>query len=72
MKTIPYGRQLISNADIYHVVKALKKEKITTGNTIKQFEEKINNYLGCKYSTTCNSGTSAIFIALQSIELKKK
>lgn len=70
-KTIPYGRQYIDLADVKAVSKALKNDKITTGNEVLKFEKKINSYLKCKYSISCNSGTSAIFLALQTIDLSK-
>ena len=72
MKIIPYGKQYIDKQDIKFVVSALKKTKITTGNSVKNFEKKIKYFLGSKYSICCSSGTSALFIALQSIDLKKK
>jgi len=71
MKYIPYGRHLISQQDILAVSKSLMGEKITTGNQVSKFEKKINKFLKCKYSTVCNSGTSAIFLAMQAIRLKK-
>ena len=71
MKKIPYGKQFIDNKDLLAVTKALKKDKITTGDVVKNFEYKISNFLKCKHAISCNSGTSAIFLAMQSIGLKK-
>lgn len=71
MKLIPYGRQYIDNEDIKSLSRSLKQNKITTGPKIKEFEKKINDYLKSKYSLVCNSGTSAIFLALKAIDLKK-
>ena len=71
MKLIPYGRQHISNSDIKAVKKSLKSRLITNGEVVSSFEKKISNYLKCKYVSTCNSGTSALFLALLSIEVKK-
>ena len=71
MSFIPYGRQSISKSDLAEVSKALKNDKITTGKIVVQFEKKLKKYLNCKYVTTCNSGTSALFLALLSIEIKK-
>ncbi len=71
MKSIPYGRQYIDNKDIKIVSDALKKKIITTGDQVLKFEKKIMNFLNCKFSFTCNSGTSALFLAMQSIEVKK-
>ena len=71
MKFIPYGKQHIDNKDVKVVSDALKKEFITTGDEVAKFEKKINKFLNSKFSFTCNSGTSALFLALQSIEVKK-
>ena len=71
MKFIPYGRQHISYSDISAVKKALKNNLITNGKTVSNFEKKVSNYLKCKYVSTCNSGTSALFLALLSINVKK-
>ena len=71
MNLIPYGRQYIDNDDIISVSKALRREKITTGAQVKIFEKKINSYLKCKFSSTCNSGTSAIYLSLLAINLKR-
>jgi len=68
---IPYGRQFIDRLDIKEVSAALTKDIITSGDITIKFEKKIVDYLKCKYAATCNSGTSALFIALKSLELKK-
>ena len=71
MKFIPYGKQCIDNKDVKVVSKVLKNDLITTGYQVIKFEEKIKKFLNAKFSFTCNSGTSALFLALQSIGLKK-
>ena len=38
MKIIPYGKQFIDKKDIESVLVALKKDIITTGSTVKKFE----------------------------------
>jgi dTDP-4-amino-4,6-dideoxygalactose transaminase len=68
---IPYGKQFIDNKDISGVALALKNEKITTGKTVINFENSIKNYIKCKYAVVCNSGTSALFLALKAIGTKK-
>ena len=70
-RLIPYGRQFISEEDIKNVSKILRRDIITSGNEIPKFEDKIQKYLKCKYSTVCNSGTSALFLSLLSIGVKK-
>jgi dTDP-4-amino-4,6-dideoxygalactose transaminase len=71
MKTIPYGRQYIDSHDIRLVFKALKEDLITTGRYVKKFENKISEFLKVKYAASCNSGTSALHLALMAINLKK-
>ena len=72
MDSISYGRQYIDNKDISSVTQSLKKEKLTTGDQVDKFEKKIKKYLKCKYALTCNSGTSALFIAYQALGTNKK
>jgi dTDP-4-amino-4,6-dideoxygalactose transaminase len=71
MKTIPYGRQYIDSNDIRIVSKALKEDLITTGHYVKKFENKISKFLKVKYVASCNSGTSALHLALIAIGIKK-
>ena len=71
MKKIPYGRQYIDSQDIRIVSKALQEDLITTGRYVKKFEKKISDFLKVKYAVSCNSGTSALHLALMAINLKK-
>ena len=70
-KKINYGSQFIDNKDIRSVVKTLKEEKITTGKEVINFEKSISRYLKCKYSKTCSSGTSALFLAMLAIKIRR-
>jgi dTDP-4-amino-4,6-dideoxygalactose transaminase len=71
MKTIPYGHQYIDSNDIKIVSKALKEDLITTGRYVKKFENKISKFLKVKYTASCNSGTSALHLALMAIGLER-
>jgi dTDP-4-amino-4,6-dideoxygalactose transaminase len=71
MKIIPYGRQSISKSDKLAVSNSLNQNLISSGNNVTLFEEKIKKLVSCKYSVVCNSGTSAIHLALVSISVKK-
>ena len=70
-KLIPYGRQSISKDDINSVIKALRSDFLTTGPLTKKFETKFKSYVGSKYAITCSSGTSALHLALMSLNIKK-
>ena len=69
MDFIPYGTQWIDDDDINEVVKVLRSDWITTGPKIKEFEDALCAYVGCKYCVAVNSGTSALDIAVQSLDL---
>ena len=71
MKIIPYGRQYIDKKDNLLVLDALSNSLITTGPYVKKFENNLKEYLNCKYSYVCSSGTAAIHLAMLSINLKK-
>ena len=71
MKNLPYGKQFIDAKDIKLVGKSLREKLITGGNYVKKFETKVSSYLRNKYSVSCNSGTSALHLALMSINVKK-
>ena len=71
MKIIPYGKQSIGLEDISIVSKSLKKNKITTGNFVKNFEIKISNFLNSSNTLVCNSGTAGLHIVFESLGLRK-
>ena len=54
-KKIPYGKQSISKKEANLVSKILLNEKITTGNEVINFENKVRKYLNVKYAASCNS-----------------
>lgn len=70
-KFLPYGRQSIDNEDINEVVEVLKSDWLTTGPKVSEFEEQFCKYIGCNYAVAVNSGTSALDIAVASLELEK-
>lgn len=71
MDFIPYGTQWIDENDINEVVKVLRSDWITTGPKIKEFEDMLCSYIGCRHCVAVNSGTSALDIAVQVLELPK-
>ena len=71
MRFKPYGHQWIDEDDIDEVVKVLRSDWITTGPKIKEFEDALCSYIGCGHFVAVNSGTSALDIAVQSLELPK-
>lgn len=71
LKTLPYGRQDISEEDIEAVVKVLKSDFLTQGPVVGQFEDAVSQYCGAKYSVAVNSATSALHIACLTLGVKE-
>ncbi|OAM92854.1 UDP-4-amino-4,6-dideoxy-N-acetyl-beta-L-altrosamine transaminase [Pelosinus fermentans] len=63
MKSIPYGRQDVNQADIEAVIEVLRSDWLTQGPTLERFEQKVAEYCGAKYAVAVNSATSALHIA---------
>ena len=68
---IHYSRQKIDKHDIHEVTKALKKDFITTGPTVLNFEKALSRVVKSKFAVATNSATSALHIACLSMGLKK-
>ena len=71
MKKIPYNKQKIFSDDIAGVIKTLKSDFLTSGPTVKKFEEKLKKYFNVKYCETANSATSALNMACQSLNIQE-
>ena len=71
MKYIPYGKQYLDKSDKQSVLNSITNGMITTGPFVEKFEKHIKNYLKCKYSYVCSSGTAALHLAMLSLNLKK-
>lgn len=70
-KYLSYGCQVVDEDDIEAVVSVLKGSYLTTGPSIKEFEEKVANYVGCKYAVAVSNGTAALHAACYSAGIKE-
>lgn len=68
---IPYGRQDITEDDIYEVEKVLRSDFLTQGPVVPKFEESVAKYCGTSYAVGVNSATSALHIACLALNLSK-
>lgn len=60
---LSYGRQSINDKDIQAVVEVLKGDYLTTGPYVKEFEERVAEYVGAKYAVAVANGTAALHMA---------
>lgn len=68
---IPYSRQSVNEEDIQAVVDTLRRDYLTGGEKVEEFEDALSKYLGIKYVCVVNSATSALHVAYRAIGLKK-
>lgn len=71
IKSYNYGSHHIDQSDINHIENALHQKAITNGISVFKLEDKVSKIFKCKFTLSCNSGTSAIYMVLSSIGLKK-
>jgi dTDP-4-amino-4,6-dideoxygalactose transaminase len=71
MKYYPYGKQYLDINDAKSILRSTKQNLITTGVSVALFEKNVSKYLDSKYATSCSSGTAAIHLAMNAINLKK-
>ncbi len=60
---LTYGKQSIDDEDINKVIEVLKGDYLTTGPYIKEFENKVAQYVGAKYAVAVCNGTAALHMA---------
>lgn len=68
---LPYGRQWVDEEDIDAVVNVLKSDYLTTGPVIREFEEKLAEYVGAKYAVVFSNGTAALHAACVAAGIRK-
>lgn len=67
---IPYGRQLIDEADIQSVIETLTSDYLTQGPKVAEFEEKFSKYVGSKYAVAVSNATAGLHLAVMAMNLK--
>ncbi len=70
MKAIPYGRQDITAADIEAVTRVLQSDYLTTGPTIKEFEDKFAQYVGAKHAVAIANATVGLHLCTMVMGVK--
>jgi UDP-4-amino-4,6-dideoxy-N-acetyl-beta-L-altrosamine transaminase len=68
---LSYGKQTIDDSDIQAVVDVLKGDYLTTGPFVKEFEDKVANYVGANYAVAVSNGTAALHMACFAAGIKE-
>jgi UDP-4-amino-4,6-dideoxy-N-acetyl-beta-L-altrosamine transaminase len=69
LKSLPYGKQSIDDADIAAVVEALKSPTVTQGPLIERFEKAIGLYVAAPHVSVMSNGTAALQLAYAALGL---
>ena len=62
-RLLPYGHQIIDDADVAAVVSALRSDWLTTGPAVEAFESEFAQAVGAKYAVALANGTAALHAA---------
>lgn len=71
-KIIPYSRHFVDKDDIKSVIKVLKSDFLTTGPTVKIFEEKINKFCKSKFSICVSNASAGLHLGCIALGLTHK
>src|SRR5688572_30975686 len=61
---VPYGRQVIDDADVAAVVAALRSDWLTTGPLVGRFEQAFADYVGSPFAVSASNGTAALHLSM--------
>lgn len=67
---IEYHKHNISQEDISMAIIALQSTFISTGNTVKEFEDKFSKYTGIRHTVGLTSCTAALHLSLLALGIK--
>ncbi len=68
-KVIPVFDIKIGDLEKKFIKHCLEKSAIGQGHYVREFEEKFSNYVNCKYGVTTTSGTTALHLALKTLDI---
>ena len=68
---IPHSSPTISLADRDRILEPLKSRRLASGALVEKFEESFSSYIGLRYGIATQSGSSALHLALLSLNIGK-
>jgi len=72
MTKIPFSKPSIDNKEINAVVEVMRSNWLTMGPKTAEFERAFAKYVGAKHAVAVDSGTSALFLALQVLAISEE
>lgn len=70
VRLIPYGRQVVEEDDIRRVAETLRSAWLTQGPAVAEFENAVARQCGAAGAVAVNSGTGALYLAAQALNIK--
>jgi len=67
---IPWANPYFADEELDEVIDTVKSTWLTMGQKVKQFEDKISNFIGVKHCIAVNSGTAALDVALKVLNIQ--
>ena len=67
--TIPYGKQLVDEADIQAVCEVLRSDWLTTGPKVEEFERAFAASAGTREAVAVCNGTAALHAAMHALDI---
>ncbi|MDR1519145.1 MAG: DegT/DnrJ/EryC1/StrS family aminotransferase, partial [Planctomycetota bacterium] len=61
---LPYGHQLVDDADVAAVAAALRSGWLTTGPAVEAFEHALCAFTGAEHGVAVSNGTAALHVAM--------
>jgi len=68
---IPHSSPTIGSADRNRLLEPLKSNRLASGVLVEEFEERFSRYIGLRYAIATQSGSSALHLALLSLNIGK-
>lgn len=70
LKSIPLSSPDITYKEVEVITRVLSSPYLSIGPKVKEFEQKVADYIGTKYAIAVNSGTSGLHLCVRSLDIK--
>jgi len=71
-RSIPYGKQHITENDIAAVIETLQSDFLTQGPKVGEFEQAFAKYVGAEYAVAVANGTAALHLSALALNVNEK